>query len=93
MTHQHPAVIIAQRKLDSLEREYQELPIWEKQQFIEEVHQYTRQRVALTGTAASTNRPRARQLSSIRRQQLQLRAQIDLLNAQTAHPSGQTFEY
>lgn len=81
---ENQAVTAAKYKVQSLTRTYQELPIREKQEFVKEVHQYVRKQVTLINTLADAGKPEARRLSSVRRQQRQLQAEIALLNSEIA---------
>lgn len=82
MPPRHPAVIVAERKLHSLESEDQELPILEKQRFVTRVHDSIRQQTEMIKALAGGDKPLRRQLNSVQRQQQQLRAEITMLNAE-----------
>ncbi len=79
MAPQHPVVLVAKRKVQSLEKEYQGLAIREKKEFAQEVHQYTRRLIALYSTIAITNKDMTRvqgQLSDLTARTASLNSQI-----------------
>ena len=84
----NPAVIAAQRKVQSLEKAYREQPIREKFQFAKEVHQYIRGQVAAFSALAQADKATSRQLSSVREQQRQLKSSIAFLDAQIAQSNA-----
>ncbi len=84
---ENQAVIAAKYKVQSLTRAYQELPIWEKQEFVREVHQDMQQRAALLNSRTPADKEISRQLVSVRKQQAQMQVQIDLLDARIARLS------
>jgi len=88
MTPQHPAVLLAQRRLQALEQEYQHLAIKEKYQFAQEVHQYVRQQKAIISGMGGANEAAARQLINVQRAQMLSRTIITALNGAIAQLSA-----
>lgn len=78
---QSPALLRAQVKLQGLEYAYRQLPIWEKQEFVREVHQDIRQRTASLNAFAHIHKAMSSQLDSVRLQHLQVQAEIADLDA------------
>jgi len=88
LTPRHPEVVVAERKLHLLKRDYQELPVWEKQQFVRSVHEYIRSQALSVNALTNASRQALRQRYGVQRQERQLEAEIATLNAQITRAQG-----